>query len=262
MTTRADALLLHQGWTTHWRFTPFKSSFRYKVCLIDVDIDHLNEADCQSRLFGVEKSALFSFRRDEHGAEEKAPLRPWAEAQFRDAGIDIECEQIRLVTFPRHLFYKFAPLSLWIAMNDRGEPAGILYEVRNTFGERHVYAAALDGAWSRHSAPKRFHVSPFFAVSGRYAFSVRYEADELHLGVTTLEDGQPVHSATLSTTITRATGSRLASIALGMPLSSLGVTIGIHWEALKLWVKGARYHRKPHAPKAVPTLAGKGRDSN
>ncbi len=226
--------------------------------MVDIDIDRLDDAGMVSSLFSIEKPALFSFRQRDHGALKRQPLRPWAENEFKKAGIDIPDGAIRLVTFPRHMFYKFAPLSLWIAMNDANEPQAILYEVRNTFGEKHAYAASLDGRWSRHEAPKSFHVSPFFDVSGRYAFSLQYNPEALRLGVTTLKEGKPVHSATLVTRAEPATTSALATTALKMPFSTIGVSLGIHWEALKLWVKGARYHRKPRKQVDSPTVAHDG----
>ncbi len=223
--------------------------------MIDVDIDRLADADRACALFSVERPALFSFNRRDHGACRQENLRPWAEYEFSKAGINVSSASIRLITFPRHMFYKFAPISLWVAHGINGSPLGILYEVRNTFGEKHTYVASLDGSWSRHSAPKAFHVSPFFDVSGKYEFSLQYHADELRLGVTTQKDGAPVHSAILATRILPATNSQLAAIAITMPFSTLGVTLGIHWQAFKLWLKGARYHSRPKSGKTHTTLA-------
>ena len=255
MKERMPALLLHHGRTVHRRYVPFRSEFDYGVAMIDLDIDRLDEAHRQCRLFGVEERALFSFERKDHGAQEITNLRPWAEAQFQEAGISIPTGTIRLVTFPRHAFYKFAPISLWIALDEKGAPSAILYEVRNTFGERHIYAASLEGRWSRHRAPKSFHVSPFFDVSGTYAFSLRYDVQGLRLGVTTEKEGEPVHMASLATRAAPASDRNLLSTALHMPFSTLGVSLGIHWEALKLWLKGARYHGRPKKKTNGPTRA-------
>lgn len=255
MTHTRPALLLHRGQTVHRRFAPFRSEFDYRVAMIDLDIDRLDEANRQCRLFGVEGHALFGFRRKDHGAQENQSLRPWAEAQLRKADVDVSPHTIRLITFPRHLFYKFAPISLWVAQDADGTPSAIIYEVRNTFGERHVYAASLEGRWSRHDAPKSFHVSPFFDVTGTYAFSLQYDENGLRLGVTTEKAGRPVHMATLSTKSTPARDRSLLSVALGQPMSTIGVTLGIHWEALKLWLKGARYHKRPKNKINGPTRA-------
>jgi len=255
VTNASPPLRLHLGHTTHRRFTPFTSSFRYRVAMIDLDIDRLEACAQQTRLFGVERSALFTFDRKDHGALERTSLRRWAEAELEAANLEVPRGMLRLITFPRHIFYKFAPISLWLFLDTDERPAAILYEVRNTFGERHTYAAALDGQWSRHEAPKRFHVSPFFDVSGQYQFSLQYNSDALQLGVTTIKDGKPVHMASLSTVSQSATDANLLSVAFKLPLSTIGVTLGIHWEALKLWAKGARYHRRPSEDAKEPTLA-------
>lgn len=254
MTGSPPALRLHIGRTVHHRFVPFKSSFKYRMAMIDIDIDRLSEASRTCALFAVEKAALFSFRRRDHGALKPVSLRPWAEAEFQKAGIDASGASIRLITVPRHAFYKFSPISLWIAQDEDGAPTGILYEVRNTFGEKHTYISRLTGSWSRHSAPKSFYVSPFFDVSGQYEFSLQLNHDELRLGVTTVKDGVPVHSATLITHIRPATSGHFLKLAFAMPLSTIGVTLGIHWEALKLWLKGAKYASHP-AEKTKSTLA-------
>ena len=223
--------------------------------MIDLDVDRLEEATCQTGLFAVEKPALFGFRRKDHGELRPTSLRPWAEAQFQKAGIPPPSGELRLITFPRHLFYKFSPISLWIAFDSNGAPAAILYEVRNTFGERHTYAAELNGRWSRHAATKSFHVSPFMDVTGQYKFSLQIDQHELRLGVTTMKDTQPIHMASLATRLSPASDLALGAIAVSMPFSTIGVTIAIHWEALKLWLRGARYHSKPEKVDDAPTPA-------
>ena len=255
MTGPTSPLRLHKGTTTHRRFQPFLSSFTYRLALIDLDIDQLDQASRQTTLFSVERLSLFGFRRKDHGTLETAALRPWAESQLREAGIDVPDGPIRLITLPRHFFYKFAPISLWIAFDTCERPRAIIYEVRNTFGERHAYAADLNEKWSRHEAPKAFHVSPFLDVTGTYQFSLTYGIDGVRLGVTTIKDGGPAHMASLSTVSRPATDRALAAWAVQMPLSTFGVTMAIHWEALKLWRKGARYHPKPPRPERGLTRA-------
>lgn len=259
MSDTAPALKLHQGETVHRRFTPFVSDFSYRVFMVEVDVDRLEDARRQCRLFGVNEGALFGFRTDEHGAQGGQSLRGWAEERLLEAGVDASSLKLKLITFPRHIFYKFAPISVWIAEDKNARPAGVIYEVRNTFGERHVYVAAAEGGWSRHAADKVFHVSPFFDVSGKYEFSLQRDETTLRLGVSTVSEGGVNHMATLSTKAAPATDGSLIRKAVLMPLSTLGVTLAIHWEALKLWLKGANYHSKPHQAQrrvSVATASG------
>ncbi|GGB59004.1 DUF1365 domain-containing protein [Henriciella pelagia] len=249
-------LKLHYGKTRHRRFAPFQSSFIYKVFMIEIDIDRLDEVHKQCSLFSVDKANLFAFRQRDHGACGAVPLRDWAENELLKAGVVADRLNIKLVTFPRHTGYKFAPISLWVA-SDGNTPVGIIYEVRNTFGERHCYTAALNGSWSRHAAPKSFHVSPFFDVSGTYEFSLQVTERGIRLGVTTTKDGKPQHMASLATRAQSATDSKLLTAAIIRPFSTLGVNLAIHWEALKLWLKGAKYHPKPQLSKQKTTVASK-----
>ncbi len=249
-------LTLWKGRTHHKRFVPFERAFSYEIVLIDLDIDRLQEAGRMSVLFGVNKTGLFSFREADHGAlDPSISLRQWAEGQFATAGVELDGGTIRLVTFARHLFYKFAPLSLWYGYAQDGRLAGVIYEVRNTFGERHCYVAAIKGARSVHAAPKAFHVSPFFDVSGQYRFTLREPATTLDVVVENIKDGERSHLANIKARIHDATTANLMKLALTNPLSSIGVTFAIHWQALLLWLKGAKYHSRPAKPGPIATVA-------
>lgn len=250
----APALCLLRGRTVHRRYAPFDRRFDYGLTMIDLDIDRLDQAAAASPLFAVDRPGLYSFRRRDHGARQDAPLRPWAEAQFAEAGVDLERGAVRLATFPRHLFYRFAPLSLWFGHGPDGRLRGVIYEVCNTFGESHAYVAATDGR-ARHEAEKRFHVSPFFDVSGRYRFTLRPLGRRLDLTVENLDGERRVHTATIAARRAPATTKGLAAAAAAAPFSSLGVTLGIHWEALQLWRRGARYRAKPQPPRERATPA-------
>ena len=254
--TTLPALRVFKGHTVHQRSVPFTHRFKYDLALIDVDVDRLDDARRASFLFSIDGSNLFSFNRRDHGARDAVPLRPWAEGEFARAGIDIEGGMIRLVTFPRHAFYKFAPISLWLGHSPDGALKGILYEVNNTFGETHVYAAATPDAYKhQHATDKVFHVSPFFDVSGAYQFSLKWTDEVLNLVVATMKDDQQTHVATISAKAHAATSSTFLALAITKPLSSLGVTFAIHWQALKLWLKGAKYHSKPKQSSVRTTIA-------
>ncbi|MEO0981765.1 MAG: DUF1365 domain-containing protein [Pseudomonadota bacterium] len=246
---------LFDGRTVHARFTPFEQRFSYRLFLIDIDIDRLEAANRQSALFSVDRPNLFSFRRKDHGPKDGSTLRPWATDMFGQADIDLNGGPIRLTTFPRHLFYKFAPISLWFGYGPDGALRGLIYEVNNTFGETHCYVATIGAKDSCHEAKKRFHVSPFFDVSGRYRFTLREPHTRLSLVVDTLHDADRTHTATMTGRAIPATDAAFARASLARPLSTLGVTAGIHWEALKIWRKGAKYRSKPAAPIIGHTIA-------
>ena len=227
------ALNLWKGKTVHARYVPFERRFAYDLALMDIDIDRLDEADRQSALFSVERPNLFSFSRNDHGARDGLPLRPWAE----------------------QMLYKFAPISLWYGYGPSGDLRGIIYEVNNTFGDTHAYVAAASGNRSQHEAGKAFHVSPFFDVTGTYRFTLRAPDDRLSVVVESLKDGARLHMANIIVRRQPATARTLLATALSRPVSSLGVTLGIHWQALKIWLRGATYHPRPTPPEQAATVA-------
>lgn len=250
------ALRLWTGKTVHHRYSPFERRFSYDICLIDLDIDRLEEASRQTPLFSVGRPALFSFRPEDNGPQDKrASLRKWAEEMYRAANVDLDGGPIRLITFARHLFYKFAPLSLWYGYDLKGNLRGIIYEVNNTFGERHCYVAATPEKRSQHEADKSFHVSPFMDVAGQYRFTLRTPDDRLLVTVENWENGERTHMANIVAGQTEAKSSSLIRLALMQPCSSLGVMAAIHWQALKIWLRGAGYHRKPAPPRKPATVA-------
>ncbi len=252
------ALRLWTGKTVHHRYSPFERRFSYDICLIDLDIDRLEEASRQTPLFSVGRPALFSFRPEDNGPQDKrASLRKWAEDMYRAANVDLDGGPIRLITFARHLFYKFAPLSLWYGYDLEGNLRGIIYEVNNTFGERHCYVAATDEARSQHEADKSFHVSPFMCVTGQYRFTLRTPDDRLLVTVENWENGVRTHVANIVAEQAPAKFSTLLQLAVTQPFSSLGVMAAIHWQALKIWMRGAGYHRKPAPPGKSATIANR-----
>jgi DUF1365 family protein len=255
---RTPALRLWRGHTVHARKERFANVFRYGIALVDVDVDRWDEAGRVSHHFGTDRKALFWLRGADHGPRTgTGDLRAWAQEQMGRAGVAVPVG-LRLVTFPRHLGYRFAPISLWQGFDAEGRLSGILYEVNNTFGETHTYAAAVTHPRAQHEADKVFHVSPFFDVSGTYRFTVRDPAERLSLVVETLKDGAVVHMANILARPVAVSDSELLRLALSRPFASLGVSLAIHWEALKLVLKGARYHRRPALPDTPVTLAQPG----
>lgn len=252
----APALRLWAGKTVHKRYSPFERRFAYDIILIDLDIDRLDEAGNQSRLFSVNGPALFSFRPEDNGPMRRGEnLRSWAEDMFKTAGVDVSGGTIRLVTFARHLFYKFAPLSLWYGYGPDGDLLGIIYEVNNTFGEKHCYVAPASTTTSHHEANKSFHVSPFLDVSGRYRFTLQSPDEKLRVTVENWDRGERTHMANIVAQQVPANSATFLRLAFSQPLSSLGVMTAIHWQALKVWLRGASYRPKPPPPELPATIA-------
>lgn len=251
MTEHAEphsAVSLYTGQTLHERFAPFRHGFRYRLLSILIDLDRLDEAGTASRLFSVERFNLFSFFRRDHGPRDGSSLRDWARARLAETGVEAESLRIRLLCFPRVLGYVFNPLSVYFA-EDRGtgELKGVIYQVHNTFGDAHAYAGPAEETAGpvMQSTDKVFHVSPFFDLAGRYDFTLRSPGERFSLVIRKMRESGPDLLATMAMKRRAFTSATLARAFAALPFSTLQAIFGIHFQALRLVLKGARYHSRP-----------------
>lgn len=246
---------IYEGSVMHRRLSPSQHAFRYRVFSLLLDLDELPKLG-QSRLFTVNRWGLFSFHDKDHG--DGRPLREWLKAQLARAGI-VADGPVRLLCYPRILGYVFNPLSVWFCHEETGALKAIVYEVHNTYGERHAYVLPADGSkLVRQTCPKDFYVSPFLSGDCSYAFRVRPPADEVLISITEQEQGKPILTALFSGRRKAFSKVNLFSTFLRYPLMTLKVIVAIHFEALRLMRKGIRRH--PHASEIQPALETAARD--
>jgi DUF1365 family protein len=256
MTANPTASALYFGRVTHTRYFPRRHRLSYGVWYLLADLDELAGLDRTLPGFTVDRPGAVSFRTRDHGARDGSPLRPWIDAQLATAGIDLDGGAVRLLTFPRVMGYVFNPLSVWFC-HDRGEGLrAVLYEVSNTFGQTHAYLVPIEGSASagdivRRGFDKELFVSPFIGMDARYDFATRVPDDRLSVVVREQVPEGHVLTAALTARRVPLTGLNLARAFFGYPLVTLKVMGGIHAEAVKLWLKGAPYRRRP-APPAHP----------
>jgi DUF1365 family protein len=227
--------------------------FVYRVFYLLLDIDRIDQAGRGLRLFSHNRFNLLAFHDRDHG-DGSGRLRAWAEGLLAGAGIGLDGGRIRLLTLPRLLGHAFNPISLWYCEHRDGSLRAVIADVHNTFGERHCYLLGADGAampWeARYEKDKCFHVSPFFDLAGRYRFSLGEPGERVRLAIHETRDGQGILDATLAGERLPLRDGAILRLAAQMPFMTLKVVAGIHWEALKIWLRGGRFHRKP-APPAV-----------
>ncbi|WP_188451044.1 DUF1365 domain-containing protein [Glycocaulis albus] len=240
---------LFLGRTVHERSQPFVHRFRYSIAMMMFDLDQLEAVGRLSCLFSMERFNLFSFRARDHGPRDGSSLKSWALSRLAGAGVTGAVARVRLLCSPRVLGYVFNPISLYLADDADGNTLAVIYQVHNTFGDAHAYVAPLTGRMpARHCAQKRFHVSPFFPVTGRYDFTLRDGDDQLSLVINKVEASGKDFLATMQLQARPVTSDNLLRLFAAQPFSTLKTISAIHWEALRLVFKGARYHRRPKAP--------------
>ncbi|MEM7570175.1 MAG: DUF1365 domain-containing protein [Pseudomonadota bacterium] len=251
---------LYRCLVMHKRFAPKVHEFRYRVFSMLLDLDDLGSADqAGGWMFGVNRSALLSFHDKDHGPGDGTPAGDWARALLKEAETAWDGTRLQLLCFPRMWGYVFNPLAIYYARNADGGLAAILYQVSNTFGERHSYILASDGTpIARHSIDKGFHVSPFMDMEQRYDFSLKAPGKQLSIVIDEFGPDGKTLVATQTGTALPFTKRAMAKLVARHPLMTLKVMAAIHYEALHLWRKGIRFYKKPAPPEDTYTDATTG----
>ncbi len=251
----SEASALYVGRVTHRRLRPRPHSLAYRGYWLLLDLDEIDSVSGRLRLFSHNRFNLFSFYDADH-ASGSGKLRPQIERHLSDAGIDIDGGAIRLLTMPRLLGYVFNPLSIYFCHHRDGTLAALLYEVSNTFGERHSYLIAVSEPENnpiRQRCEKLLYVSPFLGMDMRYDFHVIPPGQQTSVTVRAADASGDVVVATLNGVRTPLSDARLLRVFVTHPLLTAKVTLGIHWEALRLWLKGMRLQPRPSAPETPVT---------
>lgn len=249
--------ILYRMRVMHARHQPFAHRFEYRIWTLLLDIDRVAEVAARSRLFAADRAGIVSFRTRDHGARDGSPIRPWIEAHLAAHGMGDCAARIRLLAMPRVAGYVFNPISIYFCDRADGSPGAVLYEVKNTFGDQHGYLTRLSGEapW-QHGADKILHVSPFIGMAARYGFTLSRPAERFAIAIEETDgEGAPLLTATMAGRGVAMTDRALAGALAAMPLVTAKTMAAIHWQALKLWRKGARFHSRPTPPDPPVTAA-------
>jgi DUF1365 family protein len=248
---------LYIGHVMHRRLRPRAHHLRYRIFSLLLDLDGIDALAAGLRLFSRGRFNLFSFHDRDYGDGSALPLRAQVERHLRAAGIRPDGGPIRLLTMPRLLGFAFNPLSIYFCHGRDGPLRAILYEVNNTFGQRHSYLLPVEpGATApiRQHCAKAFHVSPFMDMDMAYDFRVGPPGDHLSVAITVSDGSGPMLTALHQARRRDLTDGALARVFLTHPLLTLKVVGGILWEAARLWIKGVPVRRLPPAPASPITI--------
>jgi len=262
---KADAASLYFGEVMHARLKPVGHRFNYRVMSLLIDLDRLDAADRQSPLFGVNRAALYSFNEADHGDCDGSPLRAYAQRRAKEHGIDLTGGRVLLLCYPRLFGYTFNPMSVYFCYHADGGLALLIYEVRNTFGDIHAYALPVNpdeisAAGIRQQQDKLFYVSPFIEMAMRYHFRVLPPGDRVKLRILETDSEGPLLAATFNGRRRALNTRALLGSFVALPMVTVKIIAAIHWEALRLWLKGVRLvpHRSAAADSGLAT--GKSND--
>jgi DUF1365 family protein len=244
---------IYEGVVQHDRRLPRRHRFRYRVCQLYLDLDELPDLFDRHWLWSARGPALARFDRRDHVGDPGLSLQDVIRSLLeRETGVAPR-GPIRLLTHPRYLGYGFNPVSFYYCFDeaDRGVEA-IVAEVNNTpWREQHCYVLdcrageeSRPGSWT-FEFDKQFHVSPFMAMDQRYRWRFWAPDEQLRVHMENRSDGQRLFSASMVLEERPLDSRGLARVLLRYPLMTGQVIAAIHWEALRLWLKGVPVHDHP-----------------
>jgi len=238
------------GKTFHGRRGALGNRFTYGVDYLLIDPEGTAKAPA---IFSRNRGNLVAMHDTDHGGARAAGEGLiWVRRVLAEAGLDKVDGQILLLAQPRILGHVFNPVSFWLCHAHDGSLRCVIAEVNNTFGDRHSYLChhadqRAINATDEIAAQKIFHVSPFQPVDGGYRFRFDITPDKVNIRI---DYGHAAGGliATLVGARRPATTASLLGAMLRRPFGSRRVLALIHWQALKLWWRGARYHPHPAPP--------------
>jgi uncharacterized protein len=240
----------------HTRLAPVRYRFFYRAFYVLLDIDRFREAARGLRWFSYNNFNLVSFYDRDHGTRDGRPLRPWLEDLLGKRGIRLAGGRIRLLALPRILGYVFNPISVYYCEHADGTLRAIVCEVHNTFGEQHCYLLSREGRAMDYAEPMRkaklFHVSPLIVMGGEYRFRFTALGERLRVQIRLFQwvDGRDrfLMAAGLQGERRPLSDAQLLANVARVPFMTFKVAAAIHWQALKLRLRGVAYVKKPAPP--------------
>lgn len=237
---------IYKGQVSHQRWSPRPHGFDYNLFMMYVDLDELPTLFEKFSCWAVNKSALASFRREDHFGDCKQDLASSIRQLVQQQSTTQAVGPIRLLTHFRYFGYVFNPLSLYFCF-DRDDTCvtHVVAEVSNTpWNETHCYVLSGHCEQDHFVTPdheKIFHVSPFMNLDMLYRWHISIPSDTLTVHVQNLQNDQKLFDAAIKLKREEINTKSLMQTLLNFPLMTYKVTAAIYLQALKLWLKRIKY---------------------
>jgi uncharacterized protein len=237
---------IYTGTVIHKRFKPKIHFFSYKVFSLLIDLSELDLMHKTLKLFSYDKFNIISFFNKDHGPRDGSSVKNWVLQNLKKNNIETNDIQIKILCYPRIFGYVFNPLSVFYIYDKNSELISILYEVKNTFGEQHVYVfkTKKNQDLIQHVCKKKFHVSPFIQMDCVYFFRLLKPSNKVSVIIDLNDQEGKILYASQDGIKSDLNNKNLIKSYLKHPLMSLKIILAIHFEAFKLWTKGIKFIKK------------------
>lgn len=236
----------------HRRLFPVQYRFTYRIFGFLIHLNKLDQLSRKSFLLSYNRFNVFSFYTRDHGRRDGSSLTQWAAQQLASQGIASENLNIYLHCMPRVLGYTFNPISYWFCYTSEHKLLAVLVEVHNTFGDQHTYLLPADDVDAtdsvRASKAKNFHVSPFINMEASYEFRISQPDETFSAMIREHQDEKLMLVAGQHGKRSNISSTSLLKAFFSLPLMTLKVMAMIHWQAIKIYLKGGSFHRRPKPP--------------
>jgi DUF1365 family protein len=239
---------IYKGRVSHHRYTPRAHAFTYSLFMMYVDLEELPTLFNKYLLWAVNKSNLASFHSKDHHGEEPNLADSIRSLVFEKTGQKAD-GPIRLLTHFRYFSYVFNPLSMYFCYDSSDKTVThVVAEVMNTpWKEQHCYVLSNKQRDQIISAShnKEFHVSPFMNMNMEYRWKIHTPDNHMNINIENWTQDEKVFDASIYLQKKEINSKNLRNVLLNFPLMTLKITAMIHFEALKLWIKGIQYVPHP-----------------
>ena len=230
----------------HERLAPKRHRFEYRLFMFYIDLDELVEIKKLS-LISHNRFNYYSFRDTDHIQEGAKETKQNLIRFIIKEGVKQTAAKIFLFTQLRILNYTFNPVSFYFVFDINKNPICAVAEVANTFNEQKLYILKdndFDGVSFKATRKKNFYISPYSELDIDLSFNLSIPQKKLELHVNDIKDKQLIFTSCVSGTELKLNNANLAYLSLRYPLISFMVIFGIHWQALRLFLKGLPRHKK------------------
>jgi DUF1365 family protein len=241
---------IYTGSVHHRRRTPVEHAFRYRVFMLYLDLDELDDVFAHRLLWSTTRPAFARWRRGDYPGDPSQPLDAWVRDLVAERTGSRPTGPVRLLTHCRSAGRGFNPISVYYCFDADGETLrwAVLEVTSTPWRERthHVLDVAGDERVHEGRLTKSLHVSPFLPMELEYRWRLSRPGASVAVAIDVADGAGTILQTGVAMRRRALTRVTMARLLVTHPPMSLRVLGGIYWQALHLWRKRVPYHPHPH----------------